>query len=186
MRVIAGSAKGHRLQAPIGFDTRPTADRIKESLFNMIAPDLPGCKFLDLFSGSGSIGIEAISRGAEYAVFVENNPIAIKSIQENLKHTKLEKHSIIYQNSVLQTLFQLGMKGHKFDIIFMDPPYHDNVLELTLQTIKEYHLLDQQGYIIIEHSTTCPIQNIPTFKIWKEKTYKITKMTFLTLQEEEI
>ncbi|NLP46120.1 MAG: 16S rRNA (guanine(966)-N(2))-methyltransferase RsmD [Epulopiscium sp.] len=183
MRVIAGSAKGHRLQVPVGLNTRPTAARIKESIFNMIALDLPGCQFLDLFSGSGSMGIEAISRGADHAIFVENNPMAIQSIQRNLQHTKFQKYATVYQNDVIETLYVLARQKQKFDIIFMDPPYNNHNIVLILNTIKEYDLLNPDGYIIVEHEVNYSIEDISTFKLWKEKKYKTTTMTFLILQE---
>ena len=122
MRVIAGSARSLKLKTLEGIDTRPTTDRIKETLFNMIAPYLYDCEFLDLFAGSGGIGIEALSRGAKEAVFVEKNPKAMECIKENLKFTRLEKKGITLTKDVLNALYQL--EGDKvFDYIFMDPPY---------------------------------------------------------------
>ncbi len=102
MRVIAGKAKGHKLKTIEGLQTRPTTDRIKETLFNMIAFDLPQCKFLDLFSGSGAIGIEALSRGASECVFVEKSKSAYDMILTNLEHTKLKQYAILYQKDVLR------------------------------------------------------------------------------------
>ena len=114
MRVIAGSAKRLQLKTLDGFDTRPTTDRIKETLFNMITPYLYNCEFLDLFAGSGSIGIEALSRGAKEAVFVEKNPKAVACIRENLKYTKLENKALTISSDVLTALYRLeGEK--KFD-----------------------------------------------------------------------
>ena len=119
MRVIAGSARSLKLKTLEGIDTRPTTDRIKETLFNMIAPYLYDCEFLDLFAGSGGIGIEALSRGAKEAVFVEKNPKAMECIKENLKFTRLEKKGITLTKDVLNALYQL--EGDKvFDYIFMD------------------------------------------------------------------
>lgn len=186
MRVIAGSAKGHRLQAPVGLDTRPTVDRIKESLFNIIGFDIAMCRFLDLFSGSGAIGIEALSRGAVSAVFIEQSPVATKSIYENLQRTKLQDRAFSYQEDVLKVLHKLEERGQQFDIIFMDPPYDYPLFESVLVGILEHNLLDQQGYIIVEHSTTCTLTIPPSLHIWKQKIYKTTTMSFLTLQEENV
>jgi len=107
MRVIAGKAKGHKLKTIEGFHTRPTTDRIKETLFNMIAFDLPQCQFLDLFSGSGAIGIEALSRGAQQCVFVEKSKESCEMITENLEHTKLQQYAVLLQKDVEEALSSL-------------------------------------------------------------------------------
>ena len=124
MRVIAGSARSLRLKTLDGMDTRPTTDRIKETLFNMIGPSMFDCVFLDLFAGSGGIGIEALSRGAREAVFVENNPKAMMCVKDNLKFTKLEGKAVTLTTDVMNALYKL--EGEKvFDYIFLDPPYWD-------------------------------------------------------------
>ena len=121
MRVIAGSARRLQLKTVEGIGTRPTTDRIKETLFNMLQNDIEDCSFLDLFSGSGAIGIEALSRGAEYAVFVENNKNAVKCIKDNLMFTKLSDKARVIENSVLSAINILN--GNRvFDVVFMDPP----------------------------------------------------------------
>ena len=126
MRVIAGKARRLNLKTIPGNETRPTTDRIKETLFNILQPEIPGCRFLDLFSGSGGIGIEALSRGASYAVFVEKNPKAAACIRENLAFTKLAEDGKLLNMDVLQALRSLEGKG-VFDIIFMDPPYNNEL-----------------------------------------------------------
>ena len=120
MRVIAGSARRLLLKAPEGMDTRPTTDRIKETLFNMIQDELYHCHFLDLFSGSGGIGIEALSRGGELAVFVENSPKAVEVIRSNLKTTHLEDRAMVMNCDVQTALNRLEERGMSFDFIFMD------------------------------------------------------------------
>ena len=122
MRVIAGSARRLNLKTVPGRDIRPTTDRIKETLFNMIQNDVPGCLFLDIFSGSGAIGIEALSRGAGQAYFVENNNTAVACIRENLRFTKLEDSGIVMECSAVTAISRLESKNICFDIIFMDPP----------------------------------------------------------------
>ena len=136
MRVIAGTARRLNLKTVPGMETRPTTDRIKETLFNILQPEMPDCRFLDLFSGSGGIGIEALSRGAAYAVFVEKNPRACNCIRDNLSFTKLAEHGKLLNMDVLQALRSL--EGEEaFDCIFMDPPYnhdlerHDHTLIIT-------------------------------------------------------
>ncbi|MGN0376363.1 MAG: 16S rRNA (guanine(966)-N(2))-methyltransferase RsmD, partial [Suilimivivens sp.] len=121
MRVIAGTARSLKLKTPEGMDTRPTTDRIKETLFNMIQMDIPGSIFVDLFSGSGGIGIEALSRGARHAYFVENAKEAVSCIQENLVFTKFTDRATLLKQDVLSALSLISEK--EADIIFMDPPY---------------------------------------------------------------
>ena len=132
MRVIAGKARGTKLAAPDGLETRPTADRIKESLFNMIASDLYDCRFLDLFSGSGGIGIEALSRGAREAVFVDLSKGALKCIRLNIEKTKFGDKSAVLNTSVEAAFNQFKQHNRKFDIIFMDPPYNKDIIGDTL------------------------------------------------------
>ncbi len=179
MRVISGIAKGRKLQTIEGTHTRPTTDRMKETIFNMIAFDLPKCQFLDLFAGSGAIGIEALSRGANEAVFVENFADCRAVLASNLAHTKLEEKATIF-NDVLQALPKLVKKNKKFDIIFLDPPYEDVELRDTvLKFIGREGLLKENGYIILEHATKYPIPQIEGLSVLREKKYKITTVTFL-------
>ena len=136
MRVIAGSARRLLLKAPDGMDTRPTADRVKESLFNMLNPDLYGCAFLDLFSGSGAIGIEALSRGAQRAVLVDASMECAGIIKQNLEVTKLGENAEIINEDVYAAIERLGRRGDKFDIIFMDPPYAAGYYVPVMEAIK--------------------------------------------------
>ena len=134
MRVIAGNNRGMTLVTPDGIDTRPTTDRIKETLFNMIAFDLPDAYFLDLFSGSGQIGIEALSRGAKEAVFVEKDKNAINCIEKNLVKARLTDSSRLYKVDVIAALNQLN--SHQvFDIIFMDPPYNKLIEKQVIENL---------------------------------------------------
>lgn len=182
MRVISGTARGKKLEAPEGLTTRPTTDRIKETLFNMIAFDLPDCRFLDLFSGSGAIGIEALSRGATKADFVENDYNACNYIEANLKNTNLLSKSKIYKKDVSETLTNLGRDNLKYDIIFMDPPYQKVCIEEILELILKLELLEEEGYIIVEESSKTPINNIEGYNIIKQKKFRTTFMTFYELQ----
>ena len=139
MRVIAGKARRLALKTVPGMETRPTTDRIKETLFNILQPEIPDCRFLDLFSGSGGIGIEALSRGAESAVFVEKNPKACACIRENLTFTKLAEHGKLLNMDVLQALRSL--EGEEaFDCIFMDPPYNKDLERQVLEYLKDSSL----------------------------------------------
>ncbi len=185
MRVIAGAAKGHRLETTEGMATRPTTDRIKETLFNIIAFDLPECSFLDLFSGSGAIGIEALSRGAETAVFVENAAECQRVITKNLQHTKQQDKAKLLKMDVLSALDRLAAEGQVFDIIFMDPPYASDLYGTVLEKIAEKGLLKQNGYIITERSSQISLPLPEGMVVLREKVYKTTILTFLCMEEKE-
>lgn len=129
MRIIAGTARSLPLKTIEGMDTRPTTDRIKETLFNMLQNDVPGCYFLDLFAGSGQIGLEAVSRGARYAVFVENNKKACACIEDNIHFTKFDRETKLLQSDVISAIRSMEGK-YRFDVIFMDPPYRLSLIHI--------------------------------------------------------
>lgn len=180
MRVIAGSARRLQLKTLDGLDTRPTTDRIKETLFNMISDGLYDCVFLDLFAGSGGIGIEALSRGAKRAVFVEKNPKAMACVKENLGHTKLSDRARTVCSDAFDALFCLC--GHyRFDYIFMDPPYGKELEKKALERLAECDLLGEGGVIIVEASLDTEFDYVKElgYSIIKVKTYKTNKHVFL-------
>lgn len=186
MRVIAGSAKRLQLKSVEGLDTRPTTDRIKETLFNMIAPFLCDCDFLDLFSGSGAIGIEALSRGAKSAVFVEQNVKAIACITDNLNVTKLADCAAVMHTDAMTALRKMeGMK--QFDYIFMDPPYDQELEKQILVYLSGKRLLAPDGVIIVEASKETDFSYAADlgFQIIKEKLYKTNKHVFLEADKRE-
>ncbi len=180
MRVIAGTARRLNLKTPEGMDTRPTTDRIKETLFNILAPDLYGCRFLDLFAGSGGIGIEALSRGAAEAVFVDNSPKAAACIKENLKLTRLDAKGSFLRMDVLSALSRLD-GGKKFDYIFMDPPYQMEWERRTLEYLTDSDLLSEEGIVIVEASkeTAFDFAGELGWNIIRDKVYKTNKHVFL-------
>ena len=147
MRVISGTARGIVLKTPDGMLTRPTADRVKEALFSIIQFDLPGAKVLDLFAGTGQLGIEAISRGAKAAVFIDERAEACKLIQENLSRTKLHTNAQIIRSDYAAYLKNCT---EKFDIILLDPPYSEVFLENSLKMITEIDILQSGGIIVTE------------------------------------
>jgi 16S rRNA (guanine(966)-N(2))-methyltransferase RsmD len=147
MRVISGKARGVALSTPKGEHTRPTADRVKEALFSIIQFDLPGARVLDLFGGTGQLGIEALSRGAKHAVFVDCREDACRLIKENLKRTKLESDATVIRSDYLQYLDRCK---EEFDIILLDPPYAEVFLENALKRITEIDILQSGGIIIAE------------------------------------
>ena len=147
MRVISGTAKGVSLKTPSGMETRPTTDRVKEAVFSIIQFHIPGARILDLFGGTGQLGIEGLSRGANSAVFVDRREEACALIRENLRRTKLESSA-----RVVRSDYQTYLKRtkEKFDIIFLDPPYGEDFLENSLIRITEIDILQSGGIIVTE------------------------------------
>lgn len=178
MRVISGKNRGTKLEAPEGMHTRPTTDRIKETLFNIIAFDIPGCKFLDLFSGSGAIGIEALSRGAVKSVFIDNNSNAINCINKNLQKTGLQNLATVYNIDICSGLQKLANQSEKFDIIFMDPPYNLEGLNEIFDLIASKELLSENGYIILENASEAMKITNEKLELVREKVYKTTTLSF--------
>ncbi len=185
MRVIAGKARRLLLKAPEGMDTRPTADRVKESLFNMLNLELYGCRFLDLFSGSGAIGIEALSRGAAKAVFVDKSAVCADIIKQNLEFTRLVDNSEIIKDDIFSALKMLGDKKLKFDIIFMDPPYKEGFYLPVLAEIRKEGILSDDGYVVAESANDYDFPDVEGFKIIKKRKCGPAVMTFLNLEEEK-
>ena len=180
MRIISGSKRGMLLETPEGMDTRPTSDRIKETLFNMIAPDIYDCYFLDLFSGSGQMGIEALSRGAREAIFIEKDKKAITCIEKNIAKAKLQDESKLYKEDVFSVLNRLN--GHEaFDIIFMDPPYNKLIEKQVLESLSKLDSVSEDTLIIVEASLETEFDYVSDlgFTITKEKIYKTNKHIFI-------
>lgn len=147
MRVITGKARGVALKTPDGMLTRPTTDRVKEALFSIIQFEIPGARVLDLFGGTGQLGIEALSRGAKIAVFVDEREDACKLIKENLRRTQLEQDARVVRSDYLAYLSRCT---EKFDIILLDPPYAEVFLENSLNRITEIDILQSGGIIVAE------------------------------------
>jgi 16S rRNA (guanine(966)-N(2))-methyltransferase RsmD len=152
MRIISGQAKGRRLRAPKGRELRPTADRVKEALFNILPHDLSGRKVLDLFAGTGNLSMEALSRGAAAAVLVDISRDAAEVIEENLRALKFAAKSRVLIGSVFKTVRALHRDGERFDLIFLDPPYDKELAGETLKAIAAEALLAESGVAVAEHS----------------------------------
>lgn len=180
MRVIAGKARRIQLKTPKGKDTRPTTDRIKETLFNIIQDELYDVRFLDLFSGSGGIGIEALSRGASLAYFVEQNKEACEIIKDNLKTTHLDKQGKILTMSSLHGVSALSGQ-ETFHVVFMDPPYGKGLEKEVLRHPAFLSILEENALIIVEADldTILKEEEVPGLHILKEKIYKTNKHIFL-------
>lgn len=179
MRVIAGTARSLPLKTPKGKDTRPTTDRIKETLFNMLQPHIPDSVFVDLFSGSGGIGIEALSRGCRKAYFADNSPEAAGCILDNLKFTHFEEKAVVLKQdapSALDHIFET-----ETDIIFMDPPYGKGLEQAALAKLAEKKYVTPNTIIVVESSLDTDFSYLDTlgFELLKEKRYKTNRHLFL-------
>lgn len=184
MRVIAGKARRLQLKTPEGFETRPTTDKIKETLFNIINPYLADSDFLDVFSGSGAIGIEALSRGAKYAAFIENSKSALECIKVNLQTTKLEEQAEIFALNANEAIKALEIRGKVFDVIFMDPPYDCMLEKDILLALQESNLIYCDTIIIVEASLKTDFDYLTDTKlqIFKKKTYKTNQHVFIEIR----
>ncbi len=178
MRVIAGKARGCKLATLEGLNTRPTIDRIKETLFNIINMDVQEAYFLDICGGSGAIAIEALSRGAKSAIIVEKNREAIKIIEKNLNHTKLKHLAEVYNDDSVNFLNNFKDKN-KFDIIYIDPPYELKLYVDIIKIILEKKLLSENGIIIVERSSNDEDYNFDILENYKQKKFKTTTLDFL-------
>ena len=181
MRVIAGSARRLLLKTPEGMETRPTTDRIKETLFNILQPDIPGCHFLDLFSGSGAIAIEALSRGAAQAVLVENHPQAISCIRQNLSSTRLSDRAKVMEGDVFACLKRLEGQDQPFDLVFMDPPYGQGLERQVLAYLAGSPMATADTLVIIEAAREESFDWLAGsgWRLIRTKEYKTNKHVFV-------
>lgn len=184
MRVIAGTRRSLPLKSPEGTITRPTTDRIKETLFNMLQNDIYDTVFVDLFSGSGSIGIEALSRGARKCYFVESNRDAIQCIQDNLRFTKFLDQAVVLKQEALSGIDQIM---EPIDIMFMDPPYDQDFEKSILEKLSKMNILKEDSIIIVEASLKTDFSYLEqlNFELIKEKKYKTNKHVYIMLSEAE-
>ena len=180
MRIIAGTARSLPLKTIEGKDTRPTTDKTKETLFNVMQFDVPDSYFLDLFAGSGQIGLEALSRGAQYAVFVENSRKAAACIEDNIKFTKFDKQSKLLTTDAVTAVRTLEGK-YKFDIVFMDPPYNKDLEKEVLTALADSDILKEDALIVVEASNETDFGYLPQlgYEVVKEKNYKTNRHVFL-------
>ncbi len=177
MRVISGSARGKKLLCTEGLDVRPTLDRVKESIFNMIAFNISDSSVLDLFSGSGALGIEALSRGAKSAVFVDKSLTSLDITRKNLAMTHLEGKATVIKQDALDFV---RSTAQKFDIIFLDPPYESSIYDDIIREIKNSDVLNPSGLIIVEaDSVLTPHFECEPFKIYREKKYGRVKILIM-------
>lgn len=174
MRVITGSARGRRLKELQGMDTRPTTDKVKEGLFSVIQFDIEGRRVLDLFAGTGQLGIEALSRGAASAVFVEKRADAVGLIRENLEVCHLTENARVHNGDALAYL----RSGEKFDLIFLDPPYDSTLLDQALETITAFDICRAHGIIVAESALEKVLPPLaPPYRLYREYRYGKIKLT---------
>ena len=180
MRIIAGTARSLPLKTVSGMETRPTSDRIKETLFNMLQNDVGGAYFLDLFSGSGQMGLEALSRGANYCVFVDNGKKQAECIQDNISFTKFDKQSLLMKMDVVSAIASLEGK-YQFDIIFMDPPYNQQLEKEVLERLANSSILKEDTLIVVEASLDTDFDYLKDygFAMEKYKKYKTNAHIFI-------
>ncbi|KWX71032.1 DNA methyltransferase [Paenibacillus riograndensis] len=178
MRVVSGSAKGRPLKSVPGTGTRPTTDKVKEAMFSMIGPYFDGGAALDLFAGTGGLGIEALSRGMDQAVFVDMEQKSIDTVRANLKAAKVEAQAEVYRNDAGRALSALEKRGRSFDLVFLDPPYrlkHGN--ELMLAMVQK-GLLREDAVIVLEHESSYEYPEvIPGFRRTRQAVYGETAVS---------
>ncbi len=185
VRVISGSARGLKLNTPGDDRVRPTTDRVKESMFNIIQDWVYDSQVLDLFAGSGALGIEALSRGASQAVFCDNSLDSIKIIKSNIEKARVADRSQIVSGDFKRCLRDMEAKNQSFDMIFVDPPYYEGLFEEVLDTIRSCKILKKDGIVIVEHDAKRPIGQVEGLEVYKEKKYGITMLTFYCLEDDD-
>lgn len=181
MRIISGHKKGLAIQAVPGDSTRPTSDRVKESIYNIIGPYFDGEIVLDLFAGSGNLGIEALSRGAKRAVFIDKSGTAIQVMRKNLQHAQLIEQAEIYKADWKAALEKLAVKGMRFDIVFLDPPYLEFQKQIAdiIVTLVDKQLLSDQAIIVYEYDSKYEKLELPEYFTGNHYKYGNTGVTVL-------
>lgn len=182
MRIIAGKAKGHPIKAPKGRHTRPTADRIKEAVFSVLAPHIPGSRILDAFAGSGALGLEALSRGASQAVFIEADSSASRILSENLRHLGFQDQGRVLKGDALKIIPRLKQRYQEegFQLVFLDPPYNKGFLDKALKALVSGAILAPDAILVLETSSKVrePFET-EGFAIIKESQYGDTAIIYL-------
>lgn len=182
MRIISGTARGTKLFTLDGTNTKPTLDRVKESLFNIIKNDLNDAVVLDLFSGSGALGLEAVSRGAKLAVLCDCNINAIKIIKKNIEKTRLTDKIILIKEDFIKALEQVRNQMLKFDVVFLDPPYETDFVYKALEKILEFNILKEDALVVIETDEVNRIKNeikMLNINVFDERKYGRVSLIFL-------
>ncbi|HPN73487.1 MAG TPA: 16S rRNA (guanine(966)-N(2))-methyltransferase RsmD [Candidatus Omnitrophota bacterium] len=178
MRIIGGEFRSRKIESPSSGAARPTKDRVRESVFNIISPRIAGSRALDLFAGSGAYGLEALSRGAASCVFVENNPECAGVISRNIEKLKVRERASIEVLDVYRYLEEIGKRGEKFDIVFSDAPYGLGMSRNVLIMAERYDILSPFGILIIEHDGKEDVpEQVGDVSVYKQKSYGITSIS---------
>ena len=185
MRIISGVSRGSRLVTLEGTETRPTLDRVKEPLFSIIQMHIKDARVLDLFAGSGALGLEALSRGAKMAVFSDISDKAINVIKQNIEKTKLGEKTVVIKNSYEEVLKQMKSEKKEFDIIFLDPPYKSGLLDDAIRKILEYKLLAKEGIVVVETDTEAELQKVQNVNLHIKDIRKYGRVILLFLERKE-
>lgn len=185
MRIIAGSAKGTQLFAPKGTDTRPTQDRVKESLFNILQAELPEAAVLDLFAGSGALGLESVSRGAARAVLVDQDREAVQCIRRNVEKLRFEPRTQVLHCDWQQAVAKISGEGAAFDLVFLDPPYRMTALLSLCDTLADKGLLNREAMIVWEHRLGVTATLSSRFEPVKDRVFGDTHFHLFRYQGEE-
>jgi 16S rRNA (guanine966-N2)-methyltransferase len=182
MRIISGEFKGKKLASLQGTATRPTSDRVRESIFNIIAGCVANASVLDLFAGTGALGIEALSRGATDAIFIDSSTSAVNIIQKNIIACKAEGRARIIRWDIAKNLKCLPSDTLASDLVFMDPPYNKNYILPALKKLLKQNVVKNGATIILEHSASEPVEhNIPGILLTDQRSYGKTLVSFLTV-----
>ncbi len=180
MRIIAGMAKGRRLVTSKGQSLRPTSDRVKESIFNILGDKVEGRVVLDLFAGTGNLGIEALSRGARRAVFVEKGRRALQLIQKNLLQCGMTGQSEVVPKDVLRSIGIFGRRGESFDLILIDPPYEKGLIERTLTRLRSESIYHEDSILVIQHDRREPLPDpLEGWELVRQRKMGDTVVSFL-------
>jgi 16S rRNA (guanine966-N2)-methyltransferase len=183
MRVIAGLYKGRRLKTLEGINVRPTSDRLRETLFNILAPRIEGARFADVCAGTGAVGIEALSRGAAHVTFIEASRKAAALIDDNLRHCGITEDFKLITRDVLQTMRYFAQEARQFDIFYFDPPYDSDLYSPVMWQIARQNLLAEDGLVIVEHRRQAPLlPNYDQLRPYRQLTQSDTSLTFYKLE----
>ena len=184
MRIIAGALKGRRLVTPRGSSTRPTADQVRLALMDALMPWLPGARLLDLFAGAGGVGLEALSRGAAHATFVERDPRAVGALMQNVATLGLQAQVRVLREEVDRALRRLSTEGARFDIVFLDPPYETDGVATVLATLGDGGLAAGVGIVVVQHRTKRPPAPHPgILSAFRTRRFGETTLTFFRAAE---
>ena len=184
MRVIAGALKGRRLVTPRGAATRPTADQVRIALMDTLGPSLPDARVLDLFAGAGGVGLEALSRGAGHATFVERDPRAVAALGENIRTLGVESRTLVARGDVERELGRLAGAGRRFEIVFLDPPYTTDLAPRALDALGSGALIAPGGLVIAQHFTKRPpAREYGVLRAFRDRRFGETTLTFFRAGE---